>query len=79
MAYPIDAVKYFVVTSYGYKKTSMDSHEACYELQMLERHRTQRQQPSCCNFTWKIEHLPPKAVLQQLQQLSNLNAWDIIV
>ena len=49
----------------------MDSHEdtkACYELQMPEIRRTKPlQQPSCCDFTQKIEHLPPKMALQQLQ------------
>ena len=42
----------------------MDSHEdatACYELQMPEIHRTQPlQQPSCWDFTRKIERLPQK-------------------
>ena len=54
MAYPTDAAtKHF--SSYGFKKTFMDSNEdatACYEFQMPESHRTQPlQQPSCWDFT----------------------------
>ena len=69
MAYPTDgATKHFVAMAL---KISMDSHEdatACYELQMPEIHRTQPlQQPSCWDFTRKIERLPPKTALQQLQ------------
>ena len=47
----------------------MDSHEdatACYELQI---HHTQ--QPSCWDFTRKIE---PKTAT-----ITNLNAWHIVV
>ena len=49
----------------------MDSHEdatACYELQMPEIRCTQPiWQPSCWDFTQKIECLLPKTALQQLQ------------